>query len=74
MKFVCLSKTNKDKSTEIFSPLLLKPTNICAHVQCREPKRIAKGSNFKEDLRDFPSRSYYSMHQLKIVEKNQLTT
>ena len=27
MKFVLQSKTNKDKSTEIFPPLLLKPTN-----------------------------------------------
>ena len=29
---VCLSKTNKDKSTEIFSPLLPKPTFICEHA------------------------------------------
>ena len=32
MKFVCLSKTNKDKSTEIFSPHLTKPFFICKHA------------------------------------------
>ena len=55
MKFVLYSETNKDKSTEIFPPLLLKPT-VCALRMCnvKGQKRSAKGSNFKEDDRDLP--------------------
>ena len=46
------TKTSKDKSTEIFPPLLRKlPYVYCIlHVQCREPKKkSAIGSTFKED-------------------------
>ena len=57
MKFALYSKTNKDKSTEIFPPRLLIPTDICT-----SQKKSAKGSNFKEDDRGLcPSRSYYSV-------------
>ena len=46
MNFVLESKTNKDKSKDIFPPLLLQPPCICA---CAMPRaRSAKGSNFKE--------------------------
>ena len=46
--------TNKDKSKEIFLPLLPKPlmyncTYICACAMSRAKKKSAKGSNFKED-------------------------
>ena len=51
MNFVLESKTNKDKSKDIFPPLLLQPPCICA---CAMPRaRSAKGSNFKEDERAF---------------------
>ena len=55
MKFVFLRKTNKFKSLYIVPPLLLEPTYVqYAHVKCREQKRSAKGSNFKEDDRVLP--------------------
>ena len=38
VKFELYSKTNKDKSTEIFPPLLLKPTYICALAMPRFKK------------------------------------
>ena len=52
MKFVTQSKTKKGKYTEIFPPL----TNlyVYAHMQCREPKKSAKGSSFKGDDRALP--------------------
>ena len=40
---------NKDKSTEIFPPLLLKQTNICQRAMPRAKKRSAKGTNYSED-------------------------
>ena len=40
MQFVVESETNKDKSTEIFPPLLLKPTE--------SNKSSAEDSNFKK--------------------------
>ena len=40
MQFVVESETNKDKSTEIFPPLLLKPTE--------SKKSSAKDFNFKK--------------------------
>ena len=43
MKFVSLSKTSKDKSTEILPPLLLIPTYTCARALPRAIKRSAKG-------------------------------
>ena len=53
MKFALLCKTNKEKYTEIFPPLLL----------CAMP-RSKKGSNFKEDDRALPLfRCYYSMEE-----------
>ena len=41
------SKTNKEKSTEMFPPRLLKPKYICALRMCiaESKKRSAKGSN-----------------------------
>ena len=62
----------KDKSTEIFPPLLLI-TNLymcIAHMQCREPKKPTKGSNFKEDDRGLP---FYDVDQLYGVQDNQCT-
>ena len=49
MKFVLESKTNKEKSTVIFPPLLLKTPYIWASAMPIAKKRSAKGSNFKED-------------------------
>ena len=52
MKFLLLSKTNEDKSTEIFPPLLLKPTYIqysMCTCNAESQKISAKGSNCKED-------------------------
>ena len=46
----------------MFPPLLLKPTDT-VHSMCacqKSPKRSPKGSDFKEDDRACPSRSYYS--------------
>ena len=46
------SKTNKDKSTEIFPPLFLKPTDTYildsgyVHVQCREPNKVSQRLKF----------------------------
>ena len=54
MKFVSLSKTNKDKSTEIFPPLLTKPTYTMRMCIAESHKRSAKGSNFKKDDRVLP--------------------
>ena len=53
MKFVLLSKTSKDKSTEILPPLLLIPTYTCARALPRAIKRSAKGSNFKKRRQGF---------------------
>ena len=41
LKFILYSKTNKDKSPEIFQPLLLKPTAIS-----KAPKKSAKGYRY----------------------------
>ena len=49
MKFVFESETNKDKSTEIFPPLLLKPPMRSCNAASQ--KWSAKGSNFNEDER-----------------------
>ena len=41
VKFILKSKTiltNKDKSSEIFLPLLLKPTDTCARAMPRSKK------------------------------------
>ena len=57
MKFEIIKyKKNKDKSTKIFPPIHLQPTEICAcaFAQCRKPKKISKGSNIKEDDRALP--------------------
>ena len=47
---VCIKrKTNKDKSTEIISPLLPKPSYmyyVCAHVQRRVSKKVSKRFQF----------------------------
>ena len=47
MKFVLKIKANTAKSTEIFLPLHLKPTNMRT-CNAESQKRSAKGSNFKE--------------------------
>ena len=60
MKFVLLSivkQTNKQKSTEIFPPILHKPPYICmrrARAMLRATKWSGKGSNFKEDDSTLP--------------------
>ena len=66
MKFVIWSKTNKNKTIEIFPPLLLAPPYeyICViaymHCMCmcmcnaERQKRSEKGSNFKEDDSSLP--------------------
>ena len=41
-KLLLKSKTNKDNSTEIVPPLLLKPTYICAHSVPRDKKGSPK--------------------------------
>ena len=59
-----ISETNKEKYTEIFPPLLIKPPYMymLMYIQCREPKRSEKKSNFKEDDRALLLyRTYYSM-------------
>ena len=42
----------------VVPPLLLTPSFICAiahvHLQGRDPKKVSKGSNLKEDDRAFP--------------------
>ena len=57
MKFVLYSKTNKDKSTEIFPPLLLKPPYTCACPLCRAEslKKVSKRFKFKR------SRQYFGL-------------
>ena len=45
IKFVYKVKTNKDKSTEIFPPLLLKPTDICTRAMPRA-KKVSKRFKF----------------------------
>ena len=55
MKFVLQSKTGKYKSTEIFPPLLLKPTDICVCAMLRAKKCQQKVSILPL------YRSYYSM-------------
>ena len=63
---VCIKrKTNKDKSTEIISPLLPKPSYVyvrTCNAECQ--KRSAKGSNFKEDDSDLPPRTTYTTKYL----------
>ena len=52
---------NKDKSSEIFPRLLLKPHYRYAHVLCREPKKgQQKVQILKKTTGHCPSRSYYS--------------
>ena len=53
MKFVLESKTNKDKSTELFPYLILKPTHIHT-CNAESQNRSAKGYNLKEDDRVLP--------------------
>ena len=66
MKYLLQSKKDKDKSTEIFPPLLLKPIyKYMRTCNAEGPKRSAKGSNFKEDDRAEP---------LSVLFLNQLTT
>ena len=46
------SKTNKDKSTEICPPLLLKiPYTVYAHVQCQEAKKVGKKGRRKRSAK-----------------------
>ena len=52
MKFALWSKTNKDKSTEMFPPLFIKrPYTLYCAVLCNAEslKSSTKGSNFLED-------------------------
>ena len=55
--------TNKDKSTEIFPPLLVLYIPVYEHVQCWEPKKVCKSqkvSILKKTTVLYPSRSYFS--------------
>ena len=67
MKFVLLSITNKDKSTEIFPPLLLQPTYICACALCNgalpRTKKVSKRIQYFRRRQGFTplARSYYSI-------------
>ena len=38
MKFVLQSKKNIDKSTELFSPIFLKPTDLCGKAMLKAKK------------------------------------
>ena len=59
-KFVLLSKTDIDKSTEKFPTPHSKTTEICVCALCNAETQ--KGFNLKEDDRALcPSRSDYSM-------------
>ena len=61
-KFALKSKTNKDKSTEIFPPLLRITTYICAGAIPRGKKGQQKVPIKKKDHRALcPSCSYYSI-------------
>ena len=60
MQYVYLSKTNKDKSAEIFPPLLLKPTYICARAMLRSKKGQQKSLTLKEMTGLCSSRCYGS--------------
>ena len=55
LTFCIGSKTNKDKSAEIFPPLLLKPPYLCTieHVQCWEQKEVSKGNQFLKGRQGF---------------------
>ena len=61
MQYVYLSKTNKDKSAEIFPPLLLKPTYICTRAMLRANIGQEKSPILKKTTRLCPSRCYYSL-------------
>ena len=62
MKFVFYNKTNKDKCTEIFPPLLLEPPDICTRAMPRAKQDQQKVSTLKKTIGLCPSRSYYSMY------------
>ena len=47
MKCLLWRRRKKSKSTEIFPPFLLKPTDICART-IKSQKRSAEGSKFKD--------------------------
>ena len=60
MKFVLERKTNKDKSTKIFPPIRLQPTEIHACAMPRAKKDQKKVPILKKTTGLCPSRSYYS--------------
>ena len=74
MKFVLSSKTNKNKTTEIFPPLLLKPTDIRASAMPRVNKGQQKVSILKRATELYPSRSYYTMLLLFCILFNHTCT
>ena len=51
---VCKRKTNKEKSTEIFPPLLFKPLYRWSFALPRAKKGQKKVSNFKENDKALP--------------------
>ena len=59
MKFVLKIKTNKDKSTEIFLPLHLKPTNMRTCMP-RARRGQQKVQILKKSTMLCPSKNYYS--------------
>ena len=63
MKSVLKSKPNKEKSTEIFPPRLLKPPYICACAMPRAKKGQQKDPTLNTTTELCPSRCYYSMGQ-----------
>ena len=68
MKFVLRSKTNKDKSTHIFPPHILKPNDTVYSMStcnAENQKKFCKSLKFLRMTTGLcPFRSYYSMHAL----------
>ena len=58
MTFVLQRKTNEDKSTEIFPPLLCKPPYIHACDMTKAKKGQQKVPILKKTTVSWPSRSY----------------
>ena len=62
IKFVLCSKTNKDKSTKIITPLLLKPTDISARAMTRAKNSQQKLTILKKATGLCLTRSYYILY------------
>ena len=65
MKFVFGSKTNKDLSTEIFPPILLKPPyNSCAIESQKQVSNTQTGSIFMKTTVLYTSRNIFLLYAL----------